>query len=322
MSFIPLTNYQIQQILKYGKYFFIVSLTVFMLGNIVKPFIYPPVTVAETSYTFKDGFPIFTSQKEYVALLKRYPHDTGVKISYHKMQRDESYWDVAQRNGIMIDTLIAANPSITSLIADEGVEIVIPAQDGVLTACDNVLDIFRMAHLLERDGEALGHYLPGIFDFLSMDDIRFAFIRNVRPVVVNNHLEGLLEIKKSYNVPCAGQLVSMYGLRLDPFLNTPDFHQGIDIRSPYGTPIRPIKEGMITQTGWRGGYGMCIEIVHPDGYSSIYGHCSAIKVEPGMIVSKEDVIGYIGSTGRSTGPHLHFEMKRHGNNVNPLFFIW
>ncbi|HEY1406901.1 MAG TPA: M23 family metallopeptidase, partial [Spirochaetota bacterium] len=104
--------------------------------------------------------------------------------------------------------------------------------------------------------------------------------------------------------------------------HSPDFHAALDIRAPMGTPIRPIKEGMVIQTGWREGYGMCIEIIHPDGYLSLYGHCSKIFVEKGMIVSKDDIIGAIGSTGRSTGPHLHFEMKRHGENVNPLFFIW
>ncbi|MGL4369982.1 MAG: peptidoglycan DD-metalloendopeptidase family protein, partial [Spirochaetota bacterium] len=319
MSFIPLTNYQIQQIRKYLHCFLLTALTVFIIGNILKPFIYPPLKVDASNYILKDGFPLFTSQKEYISILKKYPHDMGTKISYHIMQKGESYWDVSQRNGITIDTLMATNPALISLIADEGVEVAIPSHDGVLVACDNSLDAERMARRLGRKGEALGHFLPGVFDFLSMDDIRFAFIKNVRPVLVNNHLEGLFEIKKSYNVPCAGQLASMYGIRLDPFLHTPDFHEGIDIRAPYGTPIRPIKEGMVIQTGWRGGYGLCIQIVHPDGYSSIYGHCSVIKVEKGALVSKDDIIGFIGSTGRSTGPHLHFEMNQHGGNVNPLF---
>ena len=323
MSFLPLTNYQIGQLCKYLRRGFLVLLVVFVAGNVVKPLFFPHKHTLSSNYSLKEGFPLFTSQKEYISYLKNYGRAPGVKLTFHKMAAGESFWDIAQSRGITIDTLIAANPFLTALVADEGMEIVIPAQDGVFFACDDTMDALRMARILGRDRKELkGSYLPGPFDFLSMDDIRFAFIAHVRPVLVNNHLAGLFEIKKSYNIPCAGQLASMYGVRLDPFLQTPDFHEGIDIRSPYGTPVRPVKGGMVIQTGWRGGYGNCIEIVHDEGYSSIYGHLSVIKIEKGMIVGKDDIIGNIGSTGRSTGPHLHFEMKRHGENLNPLFFVW
>jgi hypothetical protein len=322
MSFIPLTNYQIQQVKKYFRYLFVITFALFLTGNIIKPLIKQPLRTDRSAYILNQGFPLFLSSKAYISTLKHYDRDPGVAIKYHVMQNGESFWDIAQSNNITIDTLIAANPFLTSLVADEGIEIAIPAQDGVLFACDDTLDAFRMGHMLGREKDVKGAFLPGPFDFLSMDDIRFAFISNVRPVIVNSHLAGLFEIKKTYNVPCPGQLASMYGLRIDPFLHTPDFHGGIDIRSPYGTPVRPVKEGMVIQTGWRGGYGNCIEIVHDEGYSSVYGHLSAIKVEKGMIVGKNDIIGYIGSTGRSTGPHLHFEMRRHGENLNPLFFVW
>ena len=322
MSLLPMTNYQICLVCRCMRRSFTVLLVLFIIGNVVKPFIYPPKHTDRASYTMKEGFPLFTSQKAYIAYLKAYGRDPGVKLTFHKMQQAESYWDIALRSGITIDTLIAANPFLTSLVADSGTEIAIPAKDGVLVACDDTIDALRMARRLGQETRPAGEYLPGPFDFLSMDDIRFAFISNVRPVLVNNHLAGLFEIKKSYNIPCSGQLASMYGTRLDPFLHTPDFHEGIDIRASYGSPVRPVKEGMIIQTGWRGGYGNCIEIVHDDGYSSIYGHLSAIKTEKGMMVGKNDIIGYIGSTGYSTGPHLHFEVKRHGENLNPLFFVW
>jgi murein DD-endopeptidase MepM/ murein hydrolase activator NlpD len=317
-----LTNYQVGKIAYYSKIAAVALVAVFVVGTLVRPFTKDRVIVSKSSYILKEGFPLFTSQKEYISLLKHYPYDAGVKINYHTMRSGESYWDLAQNRGISLETLIAANPFLTSLIADAGTEIVIPSENGTLVACDNFFDAYRMKRLMGKDKSAKGDRFQGLFDLLCLDDIRFVFFPHARPAVVNQHLAGLLEIKKSYNLPVAGHFASLYGMRLDPFLHTPDFHAAIDIRAPFGTPIRPTKEGMVIAQGWREGYGLCIEIMHADGYYSIYGHCSKIFVETGMIVSKDDIIGQIGSTGRSTGNHLHFEMKRHGDNVNPLFFIW
>jgi len=317
-----LTNYHIGKISQYSKYLLVAAVSFFVIASIVHPFFKNPVHVSRKAYIEKEGFPFFVSQKEYVQLLKKYPYNPGTKITFHVMMKEESYWDVALHHGITIETLIAANPFLTSLVADEGIEIALPADDGVLFACDNVLDAIRMSRMLEEQADLQGDYMQGFFDILCFDDIRFAFAKNSRPVVVNQHLEGLFEIKKTYHLPCGGQFASLFGMRLDPILHTPDFHEGVDIRAPIGTPVRPIKEGMVVSTGWREGYGLCIDIMHPDGYLSRYGHLSVVKVEKGMMVGKDEIIGNIGSTGRSTGPHLHFEMIRHGQNVNPLFFIW
>jgi hypothetical protein len=317
-----LTNYHMGKIRKYALYAGAGILALFIITSIVRPFFKNPLRVDKASFTSKEGFPFFISQKDYINVLKSYQYDFGVKIKFHTVTKSESYWDIAFRNGITIDTLIAANPALSSLVAAEGIIIALPAEDGVLFACSNFFDALRMSSLVGKDDDLSGSYMQYPFDLFCFDDIRFAFIKNARPSVVNRSLEGLFDIKKSYHLPCGGQLVSLYGMRLDPFLHTPDFHEGLDIRAPFGTPIRPVKDGMIISAGWRDGFGLCIEIMHEDGYISIYGHCSDINVEKGMMVSKNDIIGRIGSTGRSTGPHLHFEMKRHGENVNPLFFIW
>lgn len=306
----------------YTKRGIIVIAAIWAAITIIKPLVHSHVTVDRSLYTVKEGFPLFTSGKAYISLLKSYPKNPGVKLDFYTIHRGESYWDIAYRNGITIDTIIAANPFIATLVASEGTEIVIPADDGILFACDNFFDAWRMGKLTDSEADLSGEYIPGPFDLLSADDIRFAFIRHARPVVVNQHLDGLFEIKKNYNVPCAGRIVSMYGERSDPILHTPSFHEGIDIVSPTGTPVRPIRGGMILATGWREGYGNCITIMHPDGFQSLYGHLSEIRVSSGTMVTKDDVIGLIGSTGRSTGPHLHFQMFRHGELMNPLYFIW
>jgi murein DD-endopeptidase MepM/ murein hydrolase activator NlpD len=317
-----LTNYHVGIIKRYSARAGIALAALFLIITIVRPFFKNPVHVDKNAYIKKEGFPFFVSQKEYISVLKSYTYDIGVKIKFHTLQKGESYWDIAFRNGITLDTLIAANPALSSLVAQEGTVLALPADDGVLFACSNLFDAYSMSDLVGKDSDLQGDFIQYPFDLFCFDDIRFAFIKHARPSVVNRNLEGLFEIKKSFHLPCGGRLVSLYGMRVDPIQNIPDFHKGLDICAPYGTPIRPAKEGMVLSTGWNEGYGLCITIMHDDGYLSIYGHCSQILVEPGMIVSKDDIIGKIGSTGYSTGPHLHFEMRRHGENVNPLFFIW
>jgi murein DD-endopeptidase MepM/ murein hydrolase activator NlpD len=97
-------------------------------------------------------------------------------------------------------------------------------------------------------------------------------------------------------------------------------HEGLDIPKPYGTPVYPARSGRVTLAGWHEGYGMLIEIRHFNGEATRYGHLSKIYVKPGDVVQRgKTLIGRVGSTGISTGPHLHFEVRdRNGNPVNPM----
>ena len=128
--------------------------------------------------------------------------------------------------------------------------------------------------------------------------------------------------------PARGKISSPFGKRLDPFTKRWRFHSGIDIAAPQRTPIYAIQEGRVTFSGWKGGYGRCIIIDH--NYPNIpkipriqtkYAHNHRNIVQEGDYVQRGDIIGYIGSTGRSTGPHLHFEVVYKGNPVNPMDYI-
>ena len=131
-------------------------------------------------------------------------------------------------------------------------------------------------------------------------------------------------IKNIFQSPLRGNYTSLFGSREHPYIQdgTFRFHNGVDIVSRYGNPIRPAREGMVIFTGWRGGFGNTIIIQHDEGYSTLYGHLSNISVKVGAWVTKNDVIGQVGSTGFSTGPHLHFTVMKHGQDLNPLLFIW
>lgn len=115
-----------------------------------------------------------------------------------------------------------------------------------------------------------------------------------------------------------------FGWRIHSILRTPDFHTGIDIEGVMGEPIFSIFDGVVTSTGWNGGYGLMVKIEHNDAhgaFETLYAHNSKNLVEVGDKVAAGQVIGYVGSTGMSTTPHLHFEVRISGKPVDPELFL-
>jgi murein DD-endopeptidase MepM/ murein hydrolase activator NlpD len=126
-----------------------------------------------------------------------------------------------------------------------------------------------------------------------------------------------------YRKPVIGQVefTSGFGIRSDPFLGRPAMHTGLDFRAATGDPVRATAYGRIVTAGWQGGYGRMVEIDHGNTLSTRYGHLSEINVKVGDIVRIGQVIGAVGSTGRSTGPHLHYETRIDGDAVDPQKFL-
>ena len=123
--------------------------------------------------------------------------------------------------------------------------------------------------------------------------------------------------------PVPGEIdtTSGFGMRIDPFLHIPAMHTGLDFRGETGEAIHATAAGTVTHTGWSGGYGKMVEIDHGNGLSTRYGHLSSIDVEVGQSVRSGQVVGRMGSTGRSTGPHLHYETRIDGEAVDPQRFL-
>ena len=117
--------------------------------------------------------------------------------------------------------------------------------------------------------------------------------------------------------PAAGFVSSPYGLRFDGT----EFHQGIDIAADMGAPIVATADGVVTAAGWNGGYGNMVDVDHGGGIVTRYGHASALAVTVGQQVRRGEVIAYVGSTGRSTGPHVHYEVRVDGQPVNPAGYL-
>jgi murein DD-endopeptidase MepM/ murein hydrolase activator NlpD len=121
--------------------------------------------------------------------------------------------------------------------------------------------------------------------------------------------------------PVAGWLSSSYGTRIDPFTKDKDFHPGLDISADYGQPVVAPGEGTVTTAGPNGAYGNMVALDHGFGIVTKYGHLSRIAVVNGQHVQRGDVIGYVGSTGRSTGAHLHYEVWMNGRLTNPITLL-
>lgn len=122
--------------------------------------------------------------------------------------------------------------------------------------------------------------------------------------------------------PAPGRSISStFGVRKDPLLGTPALHSGMDFRAPSGTPARCAAPGTVVKAGWNGGYGRMVEVDHGGGFTTRYAHLSKILVAEGQAVDVGDIVGKTGSSGRSTGPHLHYEVRRNGDAIDPLRFL-
>lgn len=121
--------------------------------------------------------------------------------------------------------------------------------------------------------------------------------------------------------PVLGQITGHFGERLDPFSGEGAFHSGLDIASHYGDAIHATGDGVVEEAGQRAGYGRVVVVDHGFGVTTLYGHLSGFSVQAGMRVKAGDVIGYEGDSGRSTGPHLHYEVRIYNTPVNPWRYL-
>jgi len=180
--------------------------------------------------------------------------------------------------------------------------------------------------------------LTKINDYLSKRGLHGFSFKKVKPTSKGNDKASSELIYSNYNeylsrlvnnvafmpmgYPRMSSFTSFFGYRSNPFdFGENEFHPGIDFRGKVGDPVKCTANGTVEFTGNAGGYGNCIRIKHINNLETLYGHLSHINVHEGQKVSVGDVIGRVGSTGRSTGPHLHYEVRRNGKPVNPKEYL-
>lgn len=125
----------------------------------------------------------------------------------------------------------------------------------------------------------------------------------------------------SFSYPVRAPITSPFGPRRHPIFGVRSMHSGIDLAAPYGTPIKASEGGVVIYSGWYGGYGKVVILDHAKGFSTLYAHLSSTKVAVGARVKQGEVVGFEGSTGYATGPHLHFEVREQGKPKNPVIYL-
>jgi murein DD-endopeptidase MepM/ murein hydrolase activator NlpD len=202
--------------------------------------------------------------------------------------------------------------------AEESIESRVRRMRGVIT--DLGLDMAQLEAATPRSG------IGGPFVPVKLAAEAGAFERQLYRINVNRaqmqRLNATLALVP-YRKPVIGEVefTSGFGVRSDPFLGRPAMHTGLDFRAASGDPVRATANGKVVSSGWAGGYGRMVEIDHGNGLSTRYGHLSEINVKVGDIIKIGQVIGAVGSTGRSTGPHLHYETRIDGDAVDPQKFL-
>lgn len=169
-----------------------------------------------------------------------------------------------------------------------------------------------------REGGSGGPFIPArSYDTLKTEETDLYF--NLKRLMVLNDV--FTAMPTASPMPKNTRITSGYGTRIDPFNGRLASHTGVDFAGPYGSPVRATSDGVVKDAGWQSGYGKAVDITHDFGFSTKYGHLNKWLVKPGQRVMKGDIIGLQGSTGRSTGTHLHYEVRYNDRPLNPRNFL-
>lgn len=216
---------------------------------------------------------------------------------------------------------VAINQSLRA-IENEQIEGVDSLAENAFEAADTIAGALAAAGLEVAPGGEADEAVGG--PLLPVDAGR-AFEARVREL--DEALEKLETVKAAarampiHNPAPGASVSSSFGVRRDPIVRTPAMHAGIDFRAAPGTAIRAAGAGTVIRAGWNGGYGRMVEIDHGSGLTTRYAHMSRIRAREGQRIETGDIVGEVGSSGRSTGPHLHYEVRRNGAAVDPLRFL-
>ena len=237
-----------------------------------------------------------------------------LKFYKYKVKKDESFWIVLSKSGLDMDTLISVNNLTSPYQVEEGTVLFIPNMRGVVVTGD---DKEGLAKILSENRVDIV-YVKNANKSENLDK-DFIFI----PCGKISNLERSMFLGSAFISPIkTGKTTSKFGTRRDPFNeNRFRFHRGVDIGCPIGTNIYSARAGRVTFAGYADGYGKLVILEHEHGYTTYYGHLSKFNIKEGDRVGAGQSIALSGNTGRTTGPHLHFEIRRHGRALNPQTFI-
>ena len=183
---------------------------------------------------------------------------------------------------------------------------------------------FRRLFSLESKEKVLEHINISDSGSIDMENLK----KEIRNTIENvGEIRDYLRVQRDIyfatpkGLPVEGRISSYYGIRRHPVNGAEEFHTGLDISASSGNPVRTTADGIVSFSGWSGGNGYLVVLEHGHGFSTFYAHNKKNIVEVGQKVKRGDVIGYVGTTGSSTGPHVHYEIWKDGKHVNPKQYI-
>lgn len=227
-------------------------------------------------------------------------------IFQYVVQSGDNLYSIGKRFGTDVSTLVRLNSIVNPHLIHPGDEL------EILTTVGIVHDV------LEGDTVSSIAELYGVEEevIVAVNSLGSqAHLERGERIIVPGGLDNRGAGGPVFHWPLQGVLTSGYGWR------NSGFHYGIDIAAPLETPFYSTSAGQVTHAGYLGAYGIMVEVDHGDGYRSRYGHASRAAVSVGQYVKAGQVVGYIGLTGNTTGPHLHFEILRNGEKLNPMNYL-
>ena len=250
-------------------------------------------------YTFLYFFP---SPRE--ASLMQYNKNLTAEMEVLSKQVDQMQIvlsDLSQRDDNLYRAILGAEPIPMSVRLGATQQISYYDSLARMTNTQLAADLQRKVDVLEKELYVQARSYEEIVDLEKKQETRMENIPAIQPVL-NKDLK---------------RMASGYGWRVDPVYHVRRFHEGMDFTAPVGTDIFATGNGIVTYAGWRQGYGETIEIDHGFNYATRYAHCSKLRVRVGQKVKRGDVIALVGNTGKSTGPHLHYEVHYLGRPIDP-----
>lgn len=248
---------------------------------------------------------------DHEAIMGEYTVPT-LRMKTYVVKKGESLFSIAKRFNISIDAILSVNNMRDASILRIGTVLKIPNMNGVYYSV--------------RKGDSLSsittRYRVDMNKLVDVNELESSVIyvgqKLFIPGAALSAWERAEALGTLFKYPVRGRLTSRMGFRIDPFTKRRAYHAGIDIANRIGTPVHASQSGKVIFSGYKGHYGKTVILSHQQGYSTVYGHLDKMLVKKGQVVRQGDKIGTVGNTGRSTGPHLHFEIHRYRRIIDPL----
>ena len=246
-----------------------------------------------------------------------------LSVTYYVVKEGDTLWSIANAFDLDVNSLFGANRFRDANVLKPGSTLRVPNQDGVFVKVKEGQTLAQVADQYGAYPEAI-RAANGLAEGTLPQAGAELFVPGAKPLAFAEGKDGEGAVGRRVGSvraliwPVVGRINSPFGWRRDPFGGRRDYHTGLDIKAPTGRSVQAAAPGRVVYSGWMSGYGKTVVLEHRDGSASLYAHCSALTVRVGQSVRQGQSIARVGSTGRSTGSHLHFEIRIGGTPVNPL----